>query len=81
MSNFKLTFLRRSVSNFKHKEIEDLMKTAKVLPPANHIWIYPELNQELTVDYCLKNGIAVSELSPLGTGSLVKELIAHRYWH
>ena len=49
------------------------MKTAKVLPAANHIRIHPGFNQDATVDYCLKKGIAVGGWSPLGTGSLVKD--------
>ena len=72
--NFDFCVLRfKGVSNFKPQEIEELMKTAKVKPAINHIRIHPGYNQDETVDYCLKNHIAVAGWSPLGSGSLVKD--------
>jgi len=59
------------VSNFNGKQIDELMKVAKVKPAMNQISIHPKNNQDETVEYCKKQGIAVTGYSPLGIGSLI----------
>jgi diketogulonate reductase-like aldo/keto reductase len=61
------------VSNFEVKNLNDLLKTAKVKPAMNQIEIHPNKNQDETVDLCKKEGIVVTGFSPLGTGTLLKE--------
>jgi len=61
------------ISNFDIKEIDTLMKTAKVVPAMNQIQIHPKLNQDETIEHCKKLNIAVTGYSPLGTGSLIND--------
>ncbi|XP_054157610.1 9,11-endoperoxide prostaglandin H2 reductase-like [Oppia nitens] len=63
------------ISNFNQTNIDNLLKTAKVVPANNQINIHPTLNQDETVAYCNKLGIAVTGYSPLGTGSMIKNPI------
>jgi diketogulonate reductase-like aldo/keto reductase len=39
----------------------------------NQIEIHPNLNQDMTVDYCKKQDIAITGYSPLDTGSLISD--------
>jgi len=61
------------ISNFGVKEIDILMKTAKVVPAMNQIQIHPKMNQDETIAHCDKLGIAVTGYSPLGTGTLIND--------
>ncbi|XP_054156971.1 9,11-endoperoxide prostaglandin H2 reductase-like [Oppia nitens] len=61
------------ISNFMKSHIDHVLKTAKVKPAVNQINIHPTLNQDETVAYCNKLGIAVTGYSPLGTGSMIKD--------
>ncbi len=61
------------ISNFGVKDIETLMKTAKVKPAMNQIQIHPKMNQDEIVDYCKKQDIAITGYSPLGLGSLISD--------
>ncbi|CAG2108661.1 unnamed protein product [Medioppia subpectinata] len=61
------------VSNFKPTEITELMTMATVKPAINHIRIHPGLNQDETIEWCHREGIAVAGWSPLGTGSLITD--------
>ncbi|SCV74349.1 BQ2448_6781 [Microbotryum intermedium] len=55
------------ISNFSESFIEDLLKTAKVVPAANQIELHPYLPQHDLVKYCQSKGIVVEAYSPLGS--------------
>jgi len=59
------------VSNFLPHHIEELKKSAKVLPMVNQIELHVGYMQEEIVDYNKKNGIITEGYSPLGTGALL----------
>ncbi|OTB13486.1 hypothetical protein K445DRAFT_76447 [Daldinia sp. EC12] len=53
------------VSNFLQAHLEDILKTAKVVPAINQIEYHPYLQHGSLVEFCHKNNIAVSAYSPL----------------
>ena len=59
------------VSNFLPHHIEELKKSAKVLPMVNQIELHVGYMQEDVVDYNTKNGIITEGYSPLGTGAIL----------
>lgn len=59
------------VSNFLPHHIEELKKSAKVLPMVNQIELHVGYMQEEVVDYNTKNGIITEGYSPLGTGAIL----------
>lgn len=58
------------VSNFRPHHIEELKKTAKILPMVNQIFLAPGEKQEAVVAYCKENNIRLEAYSPLGTGKI-----------
>ncbi|KIY68109.1 Aldo/keto reductase [Cylindrobasidium torrendii FP15055 ss-10] len=54
------------VSNFSEKTLEQLFKTAKVIPAVNQVEIHPYLVQEDLVRYCQSKGIVVVAYTPTG---------------
>lgn len=58
------------VSNFRPHHIEELKKTAKILPMVNQIFLAPGEKQEAVVAYCEENNIRLEAYSPLGTGKI-----------
>lgn len=63
------------VSNFLPHHIEELKKSAKVLPMVNQIELHVGYMQEDVVDYNTNNGIISEGYSPLGTGALLDNVI------
>ena len=63
------------VSNFLPHHIEELKKSAKVLPMVNQIELHVGYMQEDVVEYNKKNGIITEGYSPLGTGALLENEI------
>lgn len=63
------------VSNFKPHHLDELLKTAKVVPAVNQIELHPMLNQLETRTYCKEKGIAVESWSPLMQAG---ELLEHK---
>jgi len=59
------------VSNFLPHHIEELKKSAKVLPMVNQIELHVGYMQEDVVAYNENNGIVTEGYSPLGTGALL----------
>lgn len=59
------------VSNFLPHHIEELKKSAKVLPMVNQIELHVGYMQEEVVEYNNNNGIITEGYSPLGTGALL----------
>ena len=71
------------VSNFRPHHLDELLKTAKVVPMVNQIHLCPGDTQDETVAYSRKHGMILEAYSPLGTGKIfaVPELkeIAAKY--
>ncbi|KAI1276348.1 Aldo/keto reductase-like protein [Xylaria sp. FL0933] len=62
------------VCNYSKPYLEQLLKTAKVVPAVNQIENHPALPQQEVVDFCKEKGIHVVAYSPLGStgGPLMK---------
>ena len=58
------------VSNFHPHHLEELKKTAKIMPMVNQIFLAPGEKQADVVNYCLDNDILLEAYSPLGTGKI-----------
>lgn len=58
------------VSNFQPHHLEELKKTAKIMPMVNQIFLAPGEKQEEVVQYCEDNHILLEAYSPLGTGKI-----------
>lgn len=59
------------VSNFLPHHLEELKKSAKVLPMVNQIELHVGYMQKDVVEYNNNNGIITEGYSPLGTGALL----------
>ncbi|MBP5343212.1 aldo/keto reductase [bacterium] len=60
------------VSNFKIKDIENLINNSTEVPEVNQIQIHiGKVNTEL-INYCKEKNIVVEAYSPMGTGRLIK---------
>ncbi|OSD05358.1 Aldo/keto reductase [Trametes coccinea BRFM310] len=57
------------VSNFSIKNLEILLKHAKVIPANNQVEVHPCLPQHKLKEYCDEKGILLSAYSPLGQGN------------
>ncbi|HEL2057658.1 TPA: aldo/keto reductase [Streptococcus suis] len=58
------------VSNFMVHHLEELLKTATIVPAVNQIRLAPGVYQEGIVAYCKDKGIVIEAWSPLGRGEL-----------
>lgn len=71
------------VSNFHPHHLDELLKTAKIKPAVNQIFLNPSDSQPEIVAYCQEKDILLEAYSPLGTGRIfeITELqeIAERY--
>jgi diketogulonate reductase-like aldo/keto reductase len=54
------------ISNFSKKELETLLKTAKVVPSVHQIETHPYLQQTSFLEFHKKHGIEVTAYSPFG---------------
>ncbi|KAF9479512.1 Aldo/keto reductase [Pholiota conissans] len=54
------------VSNFSIKTLEQLLKTAKVIPVTNQVEMHPYLAQNELREYCKKKGITITAYTPSG---------------
>ena len=61
------------VCNFKKGHLEELKKTAKIMPMVNQIEIHPENTQKDIVEYCQGNNIQVVAWSPIMRGKIFNE--------
>lgn len=59
------------VSNFLPHHVEELKKTAEIMPMVNQIEYHPGLMQKEVVDYSQKEGMLIEAYSPLGTGKML----------
>jgi diketogulonate reductase-like aldo/keto reductase len=58
------------ISNFHPRHIDELMKTATILPMVNQIRLCPGDTQDEVVNYCKERNILLEAYSPLGTGRI-----------
>jgi len=58
------------VCNFKENHIEDLKKTAKIMPMINQIEIHPYRSQKSIINYCNENKIQVVAWGPIMRGKI-----------
>lgn len=66
------------VCNFKASHLEELKRTASVMPMVNQIEYHPGMLQKDTVDYCRKEQILTEASSPLGNGQILGNEILKR---
>lgn len=66
------------VCNFKIHHLEELSKSAKVMPFVNQIEYHPGMNQENVRKYCQENGIVLEASSPLGNGQILENIDINR---
>ena len=59
------------VCNFKAEHIEDLKKTAKIMPMVNQVEIHPFSSKNNIIDYCKDNHIKVIAWSPIARGRVL----------
>jgi len=59
------------VSNFLPHHVEELKKTAEIMPMVNQIEYHPGLMQKEAADYSQKEGMLIEAYSPLGTGKML----------
>lgn len=66
------------VSNFRPHHLEELAKTAELMPMVNQIRLCPGCTQDEVTAYCQEKNILLEAYSPLGTGRIfeVPEMIA-----
>lgn len=60
------------VCNFKMHHLEELKKTAEVMPFINQVECHPGMIQEELVSYCRENQIQIEASSPLGNGQILQ---------
>ena len=67
------------VSNFHRLHLEQLEKTAKILPAVNQIESHPYLSNQELIDLCHSKGMAVEVWSPLGgiKGNVLEDAVLH----
>ncbi len=61
------------ISNFRPHHMEELKKTARVLPMVNQIKLSPGIKDDETVQYCTEHGILLEAYSPLGHGAILED--------
>ena len=59
------------VSNFKIKDIENLINNSSEVPAVNQIQIHVGKVDKTLIDYCKEKNIVVEAYSPMGTGRLI----------
>ena len=63
------------VCNFKAHHLEELKKTAEIMPMVNQLEFHPGMMQEDTVSFCRAEGIVLEASSPLGNGQILENEI------
>ncbi len=58
------------VSNFLPHHLDNLLKTAEIIPAVNQLELHPGYLQEEAVEYCKEKGIAIEAWSPMGRARL-----------
>lgn len=70
------------VSNFLVHHLNELIKSAEIIPMVNQIEFHPGFMQAGTVEFCRTNNMLIEAWSPLGTGKMLdnpdlKDIAAH----
>ncbi|XP_015759024.1 PREDICTED: alcohol dehydrogenase [NADP(+)]-like [Acropora digitifera] len=55
------------LSNFNSRQVDEVIKKAKVKPAVNQVECHPYLNQEQLIEHCKKSNVLVTAYSPLGS--------------
>jgi methylglyoxal/glyoxal reductase len=63
------------VCNFKEGHIEELRKTAKIMPMVNQVEVHPYRTQRDIISYCEKNNIQVVAWGPIMRGRIFSDTI------
>jgi methylglyoxal/glyoxal reductase len=63
------------VCNFKKGHLEELKKTAKIMPMTNQIEIHPGCTQKDMIEYCKENNIQLVAWGPIMRGRVLTEPI------
>ena len=58
------------VCNFKIGHLEELKKTAKIIPMVNQVEVHPESSKNEMLNYCIENNIQLIAWSPIMRGKL-----------
>lgn len=59
------------VCNFKEHHLEELKKTARIMPMINQFEFHPGVNQDGLIEYCRVHNILIEASSPLGNGQIL----------
>ena len=59
------------ISNFLPHHIDELIKTAVIMPMVNQIRLHPACQQRYLVEYSRRYGMLLEAYSPLGTGKML----------
>lgn len=63
------------VCNFKVHHLEELEKSAEIMPMVNQVECHPGMSQEKLADYCREKRIKIEASSPLGNGQILENEI------
>ena len=61
------------VSNFQDYHLDELLRSAEILPAVDQVECHPYLTQERISAYCAQRGIAIEAWSPLGKGNVLAD--------
>lgn len=60
------------VCNFKIHHLEELKKSANIMPMIDQVEMHPGMNQNELIEYCSREKIAIEASSPLGNGQILE---------
>lgn len=60
------------VCNFKIHHLEELKKSANIMPVIDQVELHPGMNQNELIEYCSREKIALEASSPLGNGQILE---------
>ena len=66
------------VCNFKKHHLEELKKTASIMPFIDQTELHPGMYPSALHDYCKIEGIVIEASSPLGNGQILQNLVLKR---
>lgn len=60
------------ISNFNTSQLKDVLENCEIKPVINQIEVHPYFQNDKLVEFCQKNGVAVSAYAPIGAGDKSK---------